>query len=280
MKKVGPDPGSVPATARARESRKELERRGWVERQERFKDAEEAYQRDLAAAPPESRRAITQAFSDMRKAHREEDVRTGRRAPGLSVSMRQNMWARWIEVAVEHELSAREAFRGILANPNSDNLIREFHASLVSITAAAYTIEAVYGDIKYLIPARLPRGRRHEDLRHAFRAAFGVTGPANKRLAEELKWLFTLRDSAAHPYTESVAPAQHPAGINTGVEHSQFNAITCGRAVDIAMGVLDLAAFPPKPSSRWIERWVEERSGHRPPIEQLKRYRDANALST
>lgn len=277
--KVDPDQDSASTTAAARESPKELQRRAWVERQERFKDANEEYERDLVAARPEDRRALTQAFSDKRKAHREEDIRAGKRAHGLSVSMRQNMWARWIEVAVEHELAAREAYHGILANPNSDNLIREFHASLVATTATAYTVEAVFGDIKYLIPIQ-PGRKRNQRLRNAFRTAFGTSGPADEQLAGELRWLFTLRDSAAHPYTESVAPARHPAGINTGVEHSHFNAVTSGRAVDTAMAVLDLAASPLRPSTRWIERWVGERAGHRPPIEQLKRHRDENPLPT
>jgi hypothetical protein len=62
------------------------ERRAWVERQERFKDLQEEYERrSAAAASPEERRALAQRFSEQRRAHREVDVRLGRRSPGLAV---------------------------------------------------------------------------------------------------------------------------------------------------------------------------------------------------
>jgi hypothetical protein len=205
--------------------------------------------RSAAASSPEEKRQLAQVFSEQRRTHREEDVRLGKRSPGLAVRMHQIMWARWIEVAVEHELEARRAYLDIVAKPESDAIVREFHASLVTVTAAAHTIEAVFGDIKYLIPPQPRRDKRHQELRHGFRLAFGVSGATDQRLAEDLKWLFELRDSAAHPYTESEPPAPHPAAINTGVEHSKFNAITSGRAVDAAMGVLDLVASPPRPWS-------------------------------
>jgi len=217
-------------------------------------------------------------FSQQRKAHREEDVSLGKRSPGMAVQMHQIIWARWIEVSVEHELEARRAHLDIVAKPESDTILREFPASLVAVTAAAHTIEAVFGDVKYLIPPQPRRDKRHQELRHGFRFAFGVSGAIDERLAGELKWLFTLRDSAAHPYTESEPPAQHPAGINTGVEHSKFNAITSGRAVDAAIGVLDLVASPPKPPNRWVERWATERAPYQAGIEQLRNDRDREPL--
>src|SRR5215207_5049829 len=67
----------------------------------------------------------------------------------------------------------------------------------------------------------------------------------------------------------------HPAGINTGVEHSKFSAITSGRAVDAAMAVLDLAASPPTPFGRWIERWAGERAPYQVGIQQLQHQRDS-----
>jgi hypothetical protein len=263
-----------------RESRIEQEQRAWVERQERFKDLGEEYERRLAAAAsPEERRHLQQWFSEKRRAHRQADVELGKRSPGLAISMHQIMWARWVEIAVEHELEARRAFQDIVAKPDSDALLREFRASLVSITGAAHTIEAVFGDIKYLVPAQPRRDKRHKQLCHAFRTAFGVSGAEDENLAGELSWLFTLRDSAAHPYSESAAARQHPAGVNTGAEHSEFNAVTSGRTVDTAMTVLEFAASPPNPHSRWIERWAGERAAYHVTIQQLRRDRNAAALA-
>jgi hypothetical protein len=108
--------------------------------------------------------------------------------------------------------------------------------------------------MEYLIPEQPRRDKRHKFLRHAFRVGFWLSGVEDEGLTRELRWLFTRRDSAAHPYTDPEPPAQHPAGINTGAEHSHFNAITSERAVDAAMAVLQFATSPPNPHSRWIER--------------------------
>jgi hypothetical protein len=241
-------------------SKIEVERRAWVERQEEFKDMQEDYDRQVAAVTnPDKRREITMQFAAARQAHRREDIALGKRSPGLGIAMRQIMWARWMEVAVEHEVEARRCFREIVAKAESDSVLREFRASLVAVTASAHTIEAVFGEIKFLIPPQPRRDKRHGELRHAFRIAFGIPDADDSRLANELAWLFELRDSAAHPYTELVPAGRHPAGINTGAEHSLFNAVTSGRAVDAAMTVIRFANAPPLPLNRWIERWVAER---------------------
>jgi hypothetical protein len=106
-------------------------------------DKEEDFVRDKAAATTkEERQALSQQFGEYRRTHRLEDVAAGRRAAGTSVVMHQIMWARWAEVAEEHELVAREAFASIVANPESGSILDDFRASLVAITGAAYAIEA------------------------------------------------------------------------------------------------------------------------------------------
>lgn len=248
--------------------------------QQRFKDLEEEFQRNLAAATdPEERRALKHEFGQKRRVQRDQDVRLGKRSPGLSIQMQQIMWARWLEVAVEHELEARRSFKELLSGAHSDPLLIEFRASLVAVTAAAHTVEALHGDIKYLIPIERRRDKRHQQLRHAFRTAFGIPDALDQRLAGELAWLFKRRDSAAHPYTESAPTEQHPAGINTGAENSYTNAVTSGRAVDLAMDLLGVAEAPPKPHSRWIERWTEERAPcHRGVVDELRASRQARFL--
>ncbi len=262
------------------ESRIEQERRSWTERQQRFKDLEEEFQRNLAATTDaEERRALKQKFGVERRLQREGDIRLGKRTPGLSIQTHQIMWARWIEVAVEHELEARQAFKELMSRAHSDPLLIEFRASLVAVTAAGHTIEALFGDIKYLIPIQPRRNNRHQQLQHSFRVAFGIPDAKDQRFASELAWLFTRRDSAAHPYTESAPTERHPAGINTGVENSYFNAITSGRAVDLAMDLLAVAEAPPEPHSRWIERWVEERAPYQTGVvEELRTRRQAHSL--
>jgi hypothetical protein len=173
--------------------------------------------------------------------------------------MHQIMWARWAEVAVEHELEARRALADVIARTGGEALLREFRASLVAVTAAAFAIEGIYGDVKYLIPAQSKTGKRRKDLVNRLGVAFGISDDDRTQLLSDLAWLFGLRDDAAHPYTESKPPVPHPSGANTGYENSLYNAVQCGRAIDVMMRVLGIAADPPKTHSRRIERWGEER---------------------
>jgi hypothetical protein len=221
----------------------------------------EQYNAQVAKArSAEERRLLRKQFAAARRAQREEDVRLGKREPGVSIRMHRIMWATWLEVAVEHELEAQEAFLEITHQSEGDALVREFRASLLAVAATAHAIEALFGDIKYLIPPQSRKGGSDQRLRRAFRVAFGVPDRDNQRLAEELAWLFERRDFAVHPYTEAETPRQHPAGVNTGTEHSSFNAVTSCRAVGVAMDILEFAERPPAPHGHRIERWASDRA--------------------
>lgn len=256
------------------ESRIEQERRARVERQERFKDLQEDYERRLPSCPPDERRQLKQWFSDERRKYREAEVALGKRLPGTHVATQQIMWARWLEVAIEHELEARQAYLLIKSDPGT-GLTREFPASLVAVSATAHTVEALFGDIKYRIPRQPLRKPRHSELRHAFQLAFGIPDQAAQRLANELQWVFASRDQAIHPYTELLPTRQHPSGIHTGEENSWFNAVTSSRAVETAMGVMRWAASPPQPHSRWVERWAVERQAYFERVADLQRERQS-----
>jgi hypothetical protein len=243
-----------------KESRVEAERREWVERYELFKDLEERYGRQRArSTDPAERRKLAGEFAAKRRAHREMDIALGKRSPSTGVAVRQTMWLQWLEIAVRNEMVARRGFQELITNQASDPLGREFRASLIAVTASSNAIEAIFGEVKYLIPPQPRRDKRHNQLRHAFRISFGIAAPDDAKLYDQLATLFSLRDSAVHPYTELVPTEQHPAGINTGVEHSLFNAVTSGSAVETAITVIQFAAAPPKPFNYWIARWAAER---------------------
>jgi hypothetical protein len=74
----------------SRESSVEQERHSWVEREQRFKDLEEDFQRRIAAAAtPEDGRELKHEFGEERRSFRQEAVELGKRSPGLSVAMHQ-----------------------------------------------------------------------------------------------------------------------------------------------------------------------------------------------
>ncbi|MEX2493007.1 MAG: hypothetical protein WD425_14745 [Nitrospirales bacterium] len=241
------------------ESNIELTRRAFVERRECQLDLEEGYKREVAAARTrEERQALGTEFALQRREYREAEIKAGRRLKNTHVLMHQIMWARWLEVAVEQEISALADF-GRMRLGETKFITDEFRASLISLTAAAHTIEALYGDIKYLFPSQQPKKKRHQTLSRAFGFAFGITEDELALLSFEMRWLFELRDMAAHPYTEAGFPSLHPLGFNTGSEHADFNALTSGRAVELAMRFLTTAAAAPKYYNHWIERWAKTR---------------------
>jgi hypothetical protein len=257
-----------PSVTKPPRRERDLERRETVERYHQLKDVEEDF--DIAKAATSTREERQELMNNMaayRRKHREEDVERGKRprthgsssgAQVFFIQVRQNWWARWIEVAVDHEFRARRAYDAILASEPSA-LMEELRLSLVAVTAAAYTVEAVYeDDIKYLIPEQ-PRVSTSLEICRALVVAFGLDPQTAAELESDLDWLFDRRNDAVHPYSESEPPRPHPSGLNTSAEASRYNARESGRAVDIAMKVLGLAAAPPNPQGRWVSRWVDER---------------------
>jgi hypothetical protein len=144
-----------------------------VERHERFKDLQEQFERQRAATTdPDERRRLTEKFAGERTAQRKADVALGKRSPSTGVAVRQTMWLHWLEIAVHNEMVARRCFKELIAHQASDSLSCEFHASLIAAVASAHTIEAIFGEIKYLVPRQPRRDKRHSQLRHAFRNFF------------------------------------------------------------------------------------------------------------
>jgi len=209
------------------------------------------------------RQRLANEHGRYRQMHREEDERLGGRQRDEPVMMRQIMWARWVEVAVTNELEARSHFQRFLVEPESDALTAELRSSLVAITATAHTIEALYGDIKYLIPPPTRRGdSRDQRIAGGLSVAFGLTPDQRTWLRERLTWLGDLRNFAVHPYTEDEAPRPHPAGVRTSSEAALFNAVECGKVLDFGFDVLAIARHPPSSHDRWITRWAEDREAY------------------
>jgi hypothetical protein len=252
----------------------EMERRATVERYHQLRDASEDFDVSRqAAASEEERRRLTEDFSRFRREHREGDVRRGKRAEGASVVMHQITWARWIQVADTHEAAALLAYQAVAVGAH-DRLHDELLASLVAVSAATVAVEALYEDVRYLIPERSKLAYADERVADGIAAALGLRDGEAEALAKDLEWLYALRNEAMHGYAEPEAPQLHPAGLQTGAELARFNAATSRRALRIAVGVLDWAAAPPSPANRWVRRWAQERrpyheSAVRPVLDRL-----------
>ena len=238
---------------------RERERRETVERYHRLKDWEEDFTASRASATsPEQLQQLTDDFASFRRTHRDRDVERGKRAPGFGVLMHQIMWARWIEIAADHTVAAHRAYDEIRAG-DTGQLVEELRQSLVAVASSASTVEALYEDVKYLIPARERRDPAAERIADLLAAVFGLPDDGATALFDQLGWLFDRRNEAVHPYAEPEAPQPHPSGVNTSAEASRFNAVESRTALDIALQVLGFAGSPPQPANRWVARWSSER---------------------
>ena len=189
------------------------------------------------------------------------------------------MWPRWIEVAVNHEMAAREIYAELVEG-STDRLREEFNQSLVAVAASACTIEALYADAVYLISEQPKIRTTHGRIGQVIDAAFRLNAGQSSTTGDQLRWLFERPNDAVHPYTELEPPRAHPAGLNSSAETAKFNAVESSRAVDIAMAMLELAAAPPNQHGRWVTRWVAEREPYHSTVIAPLRERRATGRPT
>lgn len=247
--------------AMSQRERDEL-RRETVTRYHVLKDREEDFEKAKASKiSKEELQNLSAELVEFRTQHREEDVRRGKRAPGLAIRMHHIMWARWIEIAAEHEAAAMRAFDAI-SRGDTAQLAEELRQSLVAITAAASTIEALYEDIQYLIPSQPNKGSAAQRISAVLGQVFGLPEGDARTLRQEFTWLFLRRNEGVHAYSEPEAPQPHPSGVITGAEASRFNGPESRRALEVALDALSIAENPPSPANRWVERWGQERRAY------------------
>ncbi|MEU0553826.1 hypothetical protein [Dactylosporangium sp. NPDC006015] len=238
---------------------REQERRETVERYHTLKDAEEDFEQAKAAATTVGERdQLMSKFAAFRRLHREEDIRRGKRLPGFHAQMRQNLWARWLEIAASHERDASAAFE-LACSGDTLHLTEELRQSLVAVTAVACSIEALYEDLRYLVPERPPFKNAPERIADCFAHAFGLSQAEAGQALDDIKWIFDRRNEGVHPYTEFRPTAPHPAGFNSSVELSRFNGPESRRALKSALDIFAAAESPPQPVNRWVKRWADER---------------------
>jgi hypothetical protein len=190
--------------------------------------------------------------------------------------MHQVMWARWIEITREHEQRANSAYTAICAG-DTRLLVDELREGLVAFAAAASTIEALYEDTKYLIPARPKKSPAAKTITDGLATAFGLSEADRQALGRDLKYVFDRRNEALHGYCEPTPPEAHPAGLMSASEAARFNGPESSRALGVALRVLGYAEQPPKPANRWVRRWARERAAYHQQV--VKPIREATQTS-
>ena len=125
---------------------------------------------------------------------------------------------------------------------NYDNwLRREFDTSLVAVAASAHALDALYGSTAIPDSIRAQRSKnrtkRHGKIREALKAVF-ITGAVNSTWTTEFRWLFELRDAAAHTEEKPKPTMPHPLGQHIAPEHVHYSTESADRATSFALSVI------------------------------------------
>jgi hypothetical protein len=200
-----------------------------------------------------------------------EVMRAEARMPPASFRIRSHLWLTWTEIAVEHEANARDwreqavSHRQGNASVQGEALGHEFRAALVSVCAAAFAIDALYGAVKPLIPVPAPSmktwtdkhtsrdSRIFETLKLGFRM-----GDRTSTWPREFRWLFRQRrDHAVHFSEASREVLIHPTGIYTSEEQVSYAMEAATRATDLAVEVLTTCADSANPQFAGLSEEME-----------------------
>ncbi|WP_329405363.1 hypothetical protein OG563_26295 [Nocardia vinacea] len=223
---------------------------------EEFRDRQDAFALKLQqASSDDERQRLTEESRKDRHAFQDAEKAAGRRQADVNPMIKQEMWLTWIGVAVRHAVEAQTAKE---LGPAA--LSQEFPASLIAVTASAYTVEAVYRELQFLLdPAQLAKDRdkhQYQTVRNAIAAAFVLTSAERQRLGDSLRRLFGWRNMAVHPYATLEPVVEYTPGLMSSVEVAAFNAHTSRTAVDCALEVLAITAAPQQTANPWVARWV------------------------
>lgn len=179
----------------------------------------------------------------------------------VSFTITTHVWIWWTRIAIEQERIARDARAYALeAKPSGEGfgeaLLRESHASMIAVSAAAHALDAVYGSIKSRV-ASGTADRRPMRILEALRSGIELRGrEGGGGWAKEFEWLFDLRDAAIHFEEEDRPPVPHPAGTSGGVVSATYTVEAAGRAIDFLLEVLTMLVEKPRPAlADWPESY-------------------------
>jgi hypothetical protein len=163
-----------------------------------------------------------------------------------SIESQVRLWILWGNIAVRHE---GEAFR---ARQNAveindrhghvgDEINREFESVLVTVTACANSLEALYGGLLAQAPALARPDGERPDWRKVWRtldACFDL-GSSKVTWPGRLEDLFKIKRNTIVHFKEPSRPlAPHPLGISTSPEYAEYSLEEAKKSVDLLLDIL------------------------------------------
>jgi hypothetical protein len=188
----------------------------------------------------------------------------------LGVTVTVQLWAHWLQIAIAQAREARNARSEMdrpgpsgmpPSLPSRDLLGDEFRASIVSIGASAYALDALYGStvIPQAFRDQWPNSRggppREAKIREALKVQFSV-GPVSTAWVGEFRWLFDLRDAAVHADERPAVTLPHPAGGSTAPEHIRYSVESAERAANFVLSVFRWCVDHPRLNKPEAVKWA------------------------
>jgi hypothetical protein len=176
----------------------------------------------------------------------------------VSMSIGHHLWITWFQIACEHVPSAsdqraRQEAVGAGDDEFAPALVREMQASMIAISSAAHTIDALYGEVRSMVSIppelaatwtqkRTPRWARIcETLKRGCKL-----GDRTNRWPREFRALYQLRDPLVHHELATRPAVAHPNGLtNVSQEMADYSVENSRLAVDLAGDVILIALRAP-----------------------------------
>lgn len=169
----------------------------------------------------------------------------------VAIKSQVRLWILWSNIAVRHEAEAAKARQSAKEQNEKrgfigDYLNREFESVLVTVTACANALEALYGGLF----AQAPTLARPDDERPDWRkvwmtldACFDLGSDAQNTWPSRFEHLFkTKRNTIVHFKEPSRPLAPHPLGIKTSPEYAEYALEQANESVDLLLEVLSACA--------------------------------------
>lgn len=190
-----------------------------------------------------------------------------------TILMKSNLWYVWAMIAIAHEaesLAHRAEWKS-----GKQNIEPEYHASLVTAVAVAFTFDALHAELAPIVGRDADpqvRGKVWSYMRETIAKA--CSPPKGWRT--EFEWLFReLRPQAVHSRPQTHQPIWHE-GLQTNLtrENHLFSAESCTRAVDLMMNVFTALLGDSSKVDPAVQQWAAER------LHVLDRFRTLRTAAT
>jgi hypothetical protein len=190
--------------------------------------------------------------------------------------LRLDLWPTWLEIGCVHAEQARSAGErlspGLSDAAKYTSLSEELQASLVAVTAFAFTFDGFYDTLRHELGAhphqrtwKAKRTSRDAQLTETMRHHLKLGPRFSQQLRTVIKELFEFRSSAVHPSSQFVEPNYRPQ-IDSGVHphlitFSGPHAVQCrALALELLDRLIARAAelSTTKADTAWLDRGRKE----------------------